>query len=125
MTLKSIQEETLMIHPDKCEILVIAKKEFICPLPAITLCDNQIKVVQHSNCLRATIDSNLSWDAHVKNAFSNFSAKVNKLYRMRRISKQTLSTIYFQGTVFTSRPTITFQNCPKKRLKRNSTPKCF
>ena len=61
------------------------------------LAGKQIKVVQHSKCLGVAIDSNLSWDEHVKNASRTFSAKVNKLYNMRRLPKQTLSTIYFQG----------------------------
>ena len=77
--------------------MIITKKAFIGPLPAVTLAGKQIKVVQHSKCLGVILDSNLSWDAHVKNASRTFSAKVNKLYNMRRMPKQTLSTIYFQG----------------------------
>ena len=62
-------------------------KFFIGPLSAVTLPGKQIKVVQHSKCLGVTIDSNLS---HVKNASRTFSVKVNKLYNMRQMPKQTL-----------------------------------
>ena len=42
-------KNSLTIYPvEKCEILIITKKAFIGPLPAVTLSGKQIKVVQHS-----------------------------------------------------------------------------
>ena len=41
-------KNSLTIYPEKCEMLIITKKAFIGPLPAVTLSGKQIKVVQHS-----------------------------------------------------------------------------
>ena len=52
------QKSFLSIHPDKTEIMVIQKKQFIGPLQPVWLNEKQIKMVDKSECLGITIDKN-------------------------------------------------------------------
>ena len=88
---------SLTIHPDKCEILVILKKRFIGPLMDVKLCGKNIDTVKSSKCLGFTIDDDLKWDAHCQKVSKAFSLKVRKLYQMREMPKSTLLSVYFQG----------------------------
>ena len=94
---KYATKNSLTIHPDKCEILIISKSKFVGPLPKIELKGNRVKIVQSSKCLGLTIDENLTWNTHTRNITKSFSCKVKKMYQMRQMPKSTLSTIYFQG----------------------------
>lgn len=88
---------SLTIHPDKCEVVIISKQRFIGPLPKIEINGKSIAVVKASKCLGITIDQDLSWEDHVQSVSKNFSGKIKKLFQMRSLPKSTLSTIYHQG----------------------------
>ena len=62
---------SVTIHPDKCEVVIISKQRFISPLPKIEINGKSIAVVKASKCLGITIDQDLSWEAHVKSVSKN------------------------------------------------------
>lgn len=91
------KRNSLEIHPDKCEILIISKKSFIGPHMNVEIMNKSVKIVNSSRCLGVTIDNELKWDTHIQNTCKSFSNKVKKLFQMRQMPKSTLSSIYFQG----------------------------
>ena len=90
-------KNSLTIHPDKCEILILSKNKFIGPLPKLNLDGKKVNIVESSKCVGVTIDKNLNWNIHVRNIAKSFSSKVKKMYQLRMMPKSTLSSIYFQG----------------------------
>jgi len=52
---KYATKNSLTIHPDKCEILILSKAKFTGPLPIVEMDGNCIKVVQTSKCLGITV----------------------------------------------------------------------
>ena len=90
-------KNSLTIHNDKCEVIIISKQRFIGPLPKIEINGKDIAVVQSSKCLGIAIDQDLSWETHVEIISKNFSGKIKKLFQMRSIPKTTLLAIYHQG----------------------------
>ena len=89
---------SLTIHPGKCKVLILSKNPFIGPLQNIIKVDGKsVECVQSTKCLGVIIDHQLSWGDHISETCKNFHAKIKKLYHMRAMSKETLSTIYFQG----------------------------
>ena len=88
---------SLTIHPDKCKIMLFTKSPFIGPLPSITIDGTHVKIVNSTKCLGINIDNRLTWDVHTQKVSKSFSKKLKNLYHMRAMSKETLSTIYFQG----------------------------
>ena len=50
----------LSIHPDKTEVMIIQKKQFIGPLKPVWLNEKQIKIVDKSECLGITIRQGIS-----------------------------------------------------------------
>ena len=98
---------SMTIHPEKCEIVIISRNRFTGPLPKVVINGKAIEIKESSKCLGLTIDQNLTWEAHAKNIVINFSAKVKKLYQMRGMSLSTLSTIYHQGIL----PSVLYGIC--------------
>ena len=88
---------SLTIHPDKSEIMILSRRKFIGPMKAVKLENKVIKVVNESKCLGVTIDSKLKWKTQVKNAASSMNVKLKQIKRFRSLSPQTLEKIYFQG----------------------------
>ena len=88
---------SLTIHPEKCEIIIISKSPFIGPLPDISINGKTIKFVESAKCLGLTIDSRLTWRNHIKKTCQAFSSKIKKLFRMKSFSTKTLQTVYLQG----------------------------
>ena len=91
------KRNSLTIHPDKCNIMIISKKKFVGPLINVEPCSKNIEIVESSKCLGVTLDKELKWDHHVRKVCKSFSQKVKKLYQMRKMPKSALLTIYFQG----------------------------
>ena len=89
-----MSQNSLTIHPAKREILIISIKKFTGPLPKVELEDKVIEIVPTSKCLGINIDQDLSWSSHTQNLCKACSSKVKKLFKMRAMSKSTLSTIY-------------------------------
>ena len=52
---------SLTIHPDKSEIMILSRRKFIGPMKAVELENKVNKVVNELKCLGATIDSKLKW----------------------------------------------------------------
>ena len=89
---------SLTIHPGKCKVLILSKNPFIGPLQNIIKVNGKsVECVQSTKCLGVIIHHQLSWGDHISETCKNFHAKIKKLYHMRAMSKETLSTIYFQG----------------------------
>ena len=88
---------SLTIHPDKCEIILISKHRLIGPLSKVEINGKVISIVPSSKCLGLTIDENLTWEDHAHEISKSFGCKVKKLYQMRSMPKSTLTTIYHQG----------------------------
>lgn len=78
---------SLTLHPDKCEVIIISKKKFIGPLPKLEVQGSDINIVKSSKCLGITIDEKLSWERHIENVCRSFRIKIKKLYRMRNMPK--------------------------------------
>ena len=88
---------SLTIHPDKCELLIISKSKFIGPIQNLNIKGRPVNIVESSKSLGITIDNKLSWNQQTDKTCKNFSAKLKKLYNMRSLSPKTLESIYFSG----------------------------
>jgi len=93
------KRNSLTIHPDKCEIIVLSKHRFVGPLAKVELGGKIIEIVHSSKCLGLTIDQNLTWETHIQNISKGFSCKVKNMFQMRDMPKSVLSSIYFQGVL--------------------------
>ena len=88
---------SLTVHPEKCEIIIISRSPFIGPLPNISINGKSIKFVDSTKCLGLTIDSRLNWKKHIQKSSQAFGSKIKKLFRMKSFSTKTLQTVYQQG----------------------------
>ena len=88
---------SLTVHPEKCEIIIISRSPFIGPLPNISINGKSIKFVDSTKCLGLTIDSRLNWKKRIQKSTQAFSSKIKKLFRMKSFSTKTLQTVYQQG----------------------------
>ena len=91
------KRNSVTIHPEKCEILILSRKKFIGPLRNVEIGGRNIEIVKSSKCLGVILDKELKWTEHVTTACKRFSQKVKKLYQMRSMPKTTLLSIYNQG----------------------------
>jgi len=91
------KDNSLTIHPEKSQILIMSKESFIGPLPNTCLNGKNIKVVEKAKCLGAEIDNKMSWASHTENICKSFSIKLKNLYKMNSLDKTTLKTIYNAG----------------------------
>ena len=57
---KYSRENSLTIHPEKCQILLLQKQKFIGPLPSLNINDKSIKVTDKAKCLGVVVDSKMS-----------------------------------------------------------------
>ena len=94
---KYSSENSLTIHPQKCQIIILNKQKFVGPLPRVKIKDTAIEVTEKSKCLGVIIDNKLSWGPHTTHVCAAFSNKIKKLYKMNSLDKVTLRTIYNTG----------------------------
>ena len=94
---KWCRNNSLSIHPDKTEIMIISKTNFTGLLQPITLNGNIIKYVSSSKCLGMIVDTKLNWKSQIDNVSSDLSSKLKKLRRIKSLPPSTLETIYFKG----------------------------
>jgi len=80
------KRNSLTIHPDKCEIIVLSKHRFVGPLAKVELGGKIIEIVHSSKCLGLTIDQNLTWETHIQNISKGFSQKHVSNERYAKIS---------------------------------------
>ena len=71
----------LTIHPEKIEVMLLTRINFIGPLRPIKLGDNVINFVSHSHSLGFNIDNLLNWGHHVKDLETSMAKKVKQLRR--------------------------------------------
>ena len=93
------QNNGLVIHPKKSEILLLAKNKFIGLLKQVKLGNNDIKFVEKSKCLGMILDSQLSWKLQIEKVKTDMSYKIKKLKLLRYLPKEVLSTVYFKAIV--------------------------
>ena len=91
---KWCRNNSLSIHPDKTEIMIISKTNFTGPLQPISLI---IKYVSSSKCLGMIVDTKLNWKLQIDSVSSDLSSKLKKLRRKKSLPPSTLETIYFKG----------------------------
>ena len=91
------KENSLTIHPDKSQILIMSKDKFVGPLPSVSLKGENIRVVEKAKCLGVIVDNNMSWGPHTDSICKMFSKKLKNLYKMNSLHKSTLRTIYNTG----------------------------
>ena len=91
------KDNSLTIHPGKSQILIMSKDKFIGPLPNVTLKGEHVNVVEKAKCLGVLIDNTMSWEPHTNSICKSFSQKLKNLYKMNRLDKSTLKTIYHTG----------------------------
>ena len=114
---KWCNRNTLTIHPNKTEVMLLTRKDFIGPLRPIKLGDHEISFVNKSHCLGFTIDNKLSWGYHIKDLTTSMSKKVKQLRRFKSLPSQILEQIYFKGIL----PSVTYGisvwgNCSEAKL---------
>ena len=71
---------SLTIHQERCKILIVSGEHFVGPLQQVTINNKPIEFVNNSKCLGLTIDSKLSWQAHIQKLCKSFSGKIKNLY---------------------------------------------
>ena len=76
----------LTIHPDKTEVMLLTRINFIGPLRPIKLGDNVINFVSHSHSLGFMIDNQLNWGHHIKDLATSMAKKVKQLQRFKKSS---------------------------------------
>ena len=86
----------MVLHPVKCEAMLLYRSALIGPIQALTISNVVIKVVKSTRCLEVVIDNKLSWNPHLKETKS-FAKKLNLL----KFANQQPGTVLFQ-----SNPTI-------------------
>ena len=87
---KYSSENSLTIHPQNCQIIILNKQKFVGPLPRVKIKDTTIEVTEKSKCLGVIIDNKLSWGPHTTHVCAAFSNKIKKLYKMNSLDKVTL-----------------------------------
>ena len=91
-----VQNNSLSIHPDKTEIMIISKTNYTGPLH-ISLNGDIIKYVSSSKYLGMTVDTKLNWKSQIDNVSSDLSSKLKKLRILKSLPPSHLETIYFKG----------------------------
>ena len=112
------KQDSLTIHPDKTEVMLMSKKPFIGPVRPIKIEDHVINYVLESKCLGMTVDSKLNWESHIKNSASNMSSKIKQLKRMKSLPTEVLETINFKGILPGSTYGISvWDNCSSTKME--------
>ena len=86
----------LTTHETKSEALLLSKQRFIGPLLPLKYGEKIIEYKSSSKCLGIIIDSNLSWQEHIKSLLKSFNKKIAVLRRIKFLPSSILQTIYFR-----------------------------
>ena len=87
---------SLVLHPKKCEAMILHRGRFTGPLKELTLAQHTIKWVTYSRLLGVLIDDQLNWSKHVSVVKKGFVDKLNLLKRSRFLPKNMLLDLYFR-----------------------------
>ena len=93
---KCCNRNCVTIHPDKTEVMLLTRINFIGPLRQIKLGDNVINFVSHSHSLGFNIDNQLSW-GHLIKDLETLAKKVKQLRRFKSLPFPILESIYYKG----------------------------
>lgn len=96
---KWCKRNCLTIHPDKTEVMLLTRINFVGPLRPIKLGDNVINFVSYSHSLCFTIDNKLSWGHHIKDLATSMAKKVKQLRRFKSLPSPILESIYYKGII--------------------------
>lgn len=90
-------KNSLTIHPEKSEILILNRKKLVGPLQGVFLNKKPINYVAKSKCLGMTLDDKVSWKSHVQNVSKCLGQKIKSLRRLKGLAPSVLENIYFKG----------------------------
>ena len=104
----------MVLHPVKCEAMLLHRSVFIGPMQALTINNVVIKVVKSTRCLGIVIDNKLSWTPHLEETIKSFAKKLNLLKSLTFVPTNSLEQFYFKVIL----PSITYgilvwENCNK------------
>ena len=107
----------MVLHPVKCEAMLLHRSVFIGPMQALTINNVVIKVVKSTRCLGIVIDNKLSWTPHLKETIKSFAKKLNLLKSLKFLPTNSLEQFYFKVIL----PSITYEilvweNCKQDPL---------
>ena len=85
----------MVLHPVKCEAMLLYRSALIGPIQALTINNVVIKVVKSTRCLEVVIDNKLSWNPHLKETIKSFAKKLNLL----KFANQQPGTVLFQSNL--------------------------
>ena len=91
--LAEIVHNSLTIQPEKSEIMILTKRDFIGPLKPVKLGDTTIKITNKAKCFGMVVDNKLSWEKQLKKIKNDLSCKLKQLKRMRILSKDILNDL--------------------------------
>ena len=94
----------MVLHPVKCEAMLLHRSVFIGPMQALTINNVVIKVVKSTRCLGIVIDDKLSWTPHLKETITSFAKKLNLLKSLKFLPTNSLEQFYFKVIL----PSITY-----------------
>ena len=94
----------MVLHPVKCEAMLLHRSVFIGPMQALTINNVVIKVVKSTRCLGIVIDNKLSWTPHLKETIKSFAKKLNLLKSLKFLPTNSLEQFYFKVIL----PSITY-----------------
>ena len=94
----------MVLHPVKCEAMLLHRSVFIGPMQALTINNVVIKVVKSTRCLGRVINNKLSWTPHLKETIKSFAKKLNLLKSLKFLPTNSLEQFYFKVIL----PSITY-----------------
>eukprot|EP00112_Aurelia_sp_Birch-Aquarium-sp1_P000026 Seg1000.5 transcript_id=Seg1000.5/GoldUCD/mRNA.D3Y31 product="putative RNA-directed DNA polymerase from transposon BS" pseudo=true protein_id=Seg1000.5/GoldUCD/D3Y31 len=93
------QENQLMIHTGKSEVLIITNRNFVGPLRPVRIGDEIIQYVKTTSLLGIELDNKLTWNTQVKKVIKSYCAKVLQLKRMSYLPIHVQEEIYFKTII--------------------------
>ena len=90
---------TLTIHHDKTEAMIITTSKFNGPFLPVKIGDKIITYVPKTKCLGIIIDQQLNWKQQVDAVHKSYCKKLKLLTRLSYLPKQTLEEIYFNTII--------------------------
>ena len=91
------KQNSLALHPDKTEVMLLSKKPFIGPARPIKIEDHDVDYVSESKFLGIIVDNKINWESHITKAASNMNSKIKQLKRMKSLPTEVIETIHFKG----------------------------
>ena len=91
-------------HPSKTEYTILMRGQFVGPLQAVSLGNSVVTQVKSTRCLGVEIDSDLTWNDHVKELIKSFLQKLNLLRSLYFLPTTARADFYFKVIL----PSVTY-----------------